>query len=208
MAMALIPPIGTSGIYKLASPFSTQLQSGMSYRCEAVRRTADFIELGFDPYEEIYLPNQISREQYEQDLDNQVAIVSLVASSGHWIYVPSTYILAYPDIGGVPYTVMVLGLELGAIPNYMDLTGLKHAIQDLVRDTIGVTPQVREVVISAVQKLSQSDHDALETARRSSITNSQTNRAKALTLQNQFNALQKQYNELQAWVQANMSPPA
>lgn len=207
MAMALIPPIGTSGIYKLASPFAAKLQSGMSYRCEAVRRVIDFVELGVDVYEEFYLPEGISRDQYNLDVSNQVAIISLVASSGHFVHVPSTYILAYPDIGGVPYTVMVLGLELGAIPNYMDLTGLKYAIQNLVRDTIGVTPQVREVVISAVQKLSQSDHDALENARRSYITNSQTDRAKALTLQNQFNTLQQQYNELQAWVQANMPPP-
>lgn len=207
MAMALIPPIGASGIYKLASPFSVKLQSGMSYRCEAVRRVIDFQELGVDVYEEFYLPENLSREQYEQDVSNQVAIVSLVASSGHFVHVPSTYILAYPDISGVPYTVMVLGLELGAIPNYMDLTGLKVAITELVRDTIGVTSQCREVVISAVQKLSQSDHDALENARRSAITNSQTSRAKALTLQQQFNALQQQYSDLQAYVRANMPPP-
>lgn len=207
MAQALIPPIGTSGIYRLQAPFSAKLQTGMAYRCEAVRRVSDFQEVGVDVYEEFYMPNGLTRAQYEQDLANQVAIISLVASSGHWVHVPSTYILAYPDLGGVPYTVMVLGLELGAIPNYMDLTGVKAAITNLVRDTIGVTPQIREVAVSAVQKLSQSDHDVLENARKVQINNTQTDRARAIDFETKFNALQQQHTALQNWVKQNMPPP-
>lgn len=206
MAQALIPPIGTSGIFRLNAPFSVDLQTGMSYRCEAIRRVIDFVEVGLDVFEEIYLPKGLSRTQYEQDLANQVAIISLVASSGHFVMVPSTYILAYPDIGGVPYTVMVLGLELGAIPNYMDLTGLKMAVANLVRDTIGVTPQIREVAVSAVQKLSQSDHDVFENARSLAINNTQTDRAKALDYEARFNALQAQHTALQNYVKQNMPP--
>jgi hypothetical protein len=208
MVQALIPPIGTSGIFRLNAPFSADLQSGMSYRCEAIRRVIDFVEAGLDVYEEIYLPKGLSRAQYEQDAANQVAIISLVASSGHFVFVPSTYILAYPDIGGVPYTVMVLGLELGSIPNYMNLSGLKSVLSNAVRDTIGVTPQIREVAVSAVQKLSQADHDVLENARKVLITNTQTDRAKAIDYEARFNALQLQHQQLQEWVKQNMPPPA
>lgn len=204
--MALIPPVGTSGIYKLASPFNTLLQSNMSYRCDAVRRIADFLELGFDPFEEFYAPRGLAKEVYDLDLQNQVCIVSLVSTGGHWVYVPSTYILSYPDINGVPYTVMVLGLELGAIPNYKDLTGLKQAISNLTRDTIGITPTIKEVAISAVQKLSQADHDALENARVVAINNSQTDRAKLLATQAELAALRQQYDELEAYVRATMNP--
>lgn len=205
--MALIPPVGTSGIYKLAPPFATQLQANMSYRCDAVRRVADFLAAGLDPFEEFYEPNGLSRAQYDLDLANQVCIISLVSSGGHWVYVPSTYVLAYPDINGVPYTVMVLGLELGALPNYKDLTGLKQALSNLTRDTIGVVPTIREVAISAVQKLSQSDHDALENARALAITNSQTDRARLLAAQAELAALRAQYDQLEAYVRANMTPP-
>jgi hypothetical protein len=198
--MALIPPVGTSGIFKLAAPFSTLLQANMSYRCDAVRRIADFLEVGYDPYEEIYVPSGLTKSVYDLDLQNQVCIVSLVSTGGHWVYVPSTYIVAYPDINGVPYTVMVLGLELGAIPNYRDLTGLKQAIANLTRDTIGVMPTVREVAISAVQKLSQADHDALENARVLSINNSQTDRAKLLAAQTELAALRQQYSALEEYV--------
>lgn len=204
--MALIPPVGTSGVYKLAPPFNTLLQANMSYRCDAVRRIADFLEAGFDPFEEFYVPRGLSRAVYDQDLQNQVCVVSLVSSGGHWVYVPTTYILSYPDINGVPYAVMVLGLELGAIPNYKDLTGLKQAIANLTRDTIGITPTVKEVAISAVQKLSQADHDALEAARMSAINNSQTDRAKLLAAQAELAALRQQYSELEAYVSASINP--
>jgi hypothetical protein len=202
--MALIPPIGTSGIYKLASPFSSKLQQNMSYRCDAVRRISDYLEEGVDPYTELYVPNNISKAQYDQDLLNQVCIISLVSAANHWVHVPSTYILAYPDLNGVPYTVMVIGLEVGAIPNYKDLSGFKHALSELTRDTIGVTPVIREVVISAEQKLSQADHDALENSRAMLITNSQTDRARLIAAQNELTTLRQQYAQLQAYVQANM----
>lgn len=204
--MALIPPVGTSGIYKLAPPFSTKLQPNTSYRCDAVRRPSDFLEEGTDPYEEFYKPNDIAKEVYDQDLMNQVAIISLVSSAGHWVHVPSTYVLAYPDLNGVPYAVMVLGLELGAIPNYKDLSGLKQALANLTRDTIGVLPVVKEVAISAVSRLSQADHDALEAARALLINNSQTDRAKYLALQAAYETLQRQYQELETYVRNNMPP--
>jgi hypothetical protein len=205
--MALIPPVGTSGIYKLASPFSTQLQQNMSYRCDAVRRISDYIEADIDPYTELYVPNNISKAQYDQDLLNQVCIISLVSAAGHWVYVPSTYIIAYPDLNGVPYTVIVVGLEIGAVPNYRDLSGFKRALADLTRDTIGVTPTIREVVISAEQKLSQADHDALENSRNMLITNSQTDRARLLAAQTELAALRQQYAQLEAFVQSNMTAP-
>ena len=198
--MALIPPVGTSGIYKLAAPFNTLLQANMSYRCDAIRRIADFLEVGLDPFEEFYEPRGLTKAAYDLDLQNQVCIVSLVSTGGHWVYVPSTYISSYPDINGVPYTVMVLGLDLGAIPNYRDLTGLKQAIANLTRDTIGIMPTVKEVAISAVQKLSQSDHDALENARTIAITNSQTDRSKLFAAQSELATLRQQYTALETYV--------
>ncbi|BAW19040.1 hypothetical protein [Ralstonia phage RP31] len=199
--MALIPPVGTSGIYKLDAPFAAQLQPNMSYRCDAIRRLSDLLELGIDPFAEFYDKNGLTKEKYDADVVNQVCMISLVSSSGHWLYVPSTYVLAYPDLNGVPYTVMVLGLELGAIPNYKDLTGLKQALANLTRDTIGVMPTVKEVAVSAVSKLSQADADALEAARQQLITNSQTDRAKLLAVQQAYASLQQQYAALEAYVQ-------
>lgn len=192
----MIPPIGTAGIFDLRAPFSAKLQANVSYRCEAVRRVSDLLEVGVDPYEEVYLPNSISRDIYEQDLLNNACIVSLQSSSGHWVYVPTTYINSYPNINGVAYRVMVLGVELGPVPEYMDLTAVRVAVQNVVRDTLGVSPSIKEVAISASQNFSQHDHDTLEQTRASLIQNSGTDRAKYLTLLQRFEALQREYNTL------------
>lgn len=202
--MALIPPIGTSGVYQLASPFSNQLQSNTTYRCDAVRRISDLIELGIEPFEEYYLPNGLTQALYDQDLINRVSIVSLVSDAGHWVYVPTTYILAYPDINGVPYHVLLLGVELGAIPSYKDLTGLKQAIADLVRDTIGIHPTIREAVVSAEQRVSQQDHEVLEAARQNSVINTQTDRSRLLASQAELASLRGQYNQLEEFVKSGL----
>lgn len=196
----MLPPIGTSGIYKLGGPFGTLLQVNMAYRCEAQRRIADLVEAGIEPYEEFYQKYNLSREQYNLDLLNQVSVVSLVSEAGHWVFVPSSYILAYPDINGVAYRVMVLALEIGSIPNYRDLSGLKSVLQEVCRDTLGVVPQIKEVAISAEQKLSQADHETLEANRLSNVTNTQTYRARYLQTQQDFQILQARYLELQQYV--------
>lgn len=203
--MALIPPVGTSGLFQLSAPFNTKLQANMSYRCDAVRSIADFLKEGIDPFEEVYQPNSLSKATYDAEVAASVRIITLVSSSDHWVHVPSTYITAYPDINGVPYTVMVLGVELGAIPNYKNLAGLKAAITNLVRDTIGINPTVREVVISPVEKISQADHDALEAARTVLITNSQTDRAKLIAKEAELAALRTQVQQLEAYLKSN--PP-
>lgn len=203
--MALIPPIGTSGIYKLADPFQGLMQPNMSYRCDAVRRLSDLLNVGVEPYEEYYQKNGLSKDKYDQDTQNQVSIVSLVSTSGHWIFVPTTYILQYPDLNGVAYHVLVLGLELGAIATYKDLTGLKTSLANLCRDTVGVLPTVKEAVVSAESKLSQADADALEAGRQVLINNTQTDRAKYLTLQQENAALRQQITDLENYIKSHLS---
>lgn len=198
--MALVPPIGISGLFQLSSPYSNLLQTNVSYRCDAVRRLSDLIDLGVEPYEEYYLPFGLTQAQYDQDVINRVSIITLISDANHVVRVPTTYLISYPDINGVPYHVMLLGIELGAIPNNKDLTGIKQIIANLVRDTIGVVPTIREAVASAEQKVSQQDHEVLEAARASMITNTQTDRAKLLAAEKELAALRIQYNALETYV--------
>lgn len=204
----LVPPLGASGVYTLRAPFQNKLQANTSYRCDAIRRINDFIELGVDPYEEVYQPEGISRSVYDNDAAKNVAIVSLVSQNNHWIYVPSTYISSYPNVNGIPYVSLVLGVSLGAIPHYMDMTGLSNAIKNLVRDTIGVVPQITQVAVSDVTNLSQRDHDSLETNRQQAIINTQTDRAQAIALRAENATLRQQLNDLQAYIRDRLPPQA
>lgn len=196
--MALLPPIGTAGIYDLSPPFASKLQPSVSYRCESIRRFSDMLQLGEDPYELYYSPNELSQETYNNDALNSTCIVSLQSTSGHWVHVPSTYIRSFPNVNGVPYRAMVLGVEIGPVAEYQDLTTLKTAISNTVRDTFGVTPSIKEVAISATQNFSQRDHEILEQQRAAAIVNSPTYKSMYIALQAQFAALQRDYDILAA----------
>lgn len=199
-----MPPVGASGVYVLDTPFNTKLLNNTSYRCDAIRRFNDLYEMSIDPYEEFYRPAGVSKERFDADVASQTAIVSLVSQNNHWVYVPSSFIRSFPNVNGIPYTSLVLGVTLGAIPNYMDLSGLYTAVSNLVRDTIGVSPQIQSVAVSNVTNLSQQDHDRLEAARLQNVNNSTTDRAKYIALQKENAMLRQQLMQLENYVKTNL----
>lgn len=198
-----MPPIGASGVYKLAAPFQNKLLPNTSYRCEAVRRIADLVEQGIDPYEEFYQPNGLSRESYDRDVSQNAAMCSLVSQNDHWLYVPSSYIQSYPNVNGIPYSSIILGVSIGPIPNYMDLAGLRAALSNVVQDSIGVTPEIKSVVVSPVTNLSQQDHDSIEATRQSRISNTRTDRARAIKAEAENQQLRLQIRQLEDYIRAN-----
>lgn len=204
--MSLTPPIGSSGIFQLGSPYAALLQSQVTYTCDAVRKMSDIIKLGIDPHTQYYLPHSLDRTVYETDLQNGESIVSLRSNGGHWVYVPTSYVLSYPNANGIPYTALVLGINIGAVPNYLDLSAVKARIVDLVRETIGVSSTVTQVAISPTKSLPQTDHNAVEAARVANITATKTDRALMLEMKTQRDALLQRNQELEAYI-ASLSPP-
>lgn len=204
--MSLTPPIGASGIFRLSGPYAALLQSNVSYTCDAVRKMTDIIVLGIDPHAEFYSEHGLTYQQYQNDLQNGECIVSLRSNGGHWVYVPTSYVLGYPNMGGIPYTAIVLGINIGAVPNYLDLSVIKQRVVDLVRETIGVTSTVTQVAISPTKNLPQSDHNAVEANRVANITATRTDRALYLEAVTQRDALTLQIQELEAYIAANLPP--
>lgn len=202
---SMTPQLGARGKYQLQSPFDTQVVASASYTCVATRKLIDFTEVSRDPKILYYDANNLDPSIWIRDSqDSSVCIVTLVSDSGQWIYVPSTFIIAYPDLGGIPYSVRILGINLGAIPDTMDLSNLQSSIQNLVRDTVGIQSTAQSVVCSDVKILSQEDHDTIETARQSLITNSQTDRAANLASQQTIIALRAQITALEDYIENHL----
>lgn len=198
--MSLIPPLGTSGVYKLKIPFNNALRLNVAYRCAAIRRFNDLLESGVDPYQEYYAPYQISQQVYQADAQANVAIVSLASDADHWVYVPSSFIESFPNQGGIPYQGLVLGVPLGPVPTYMDLTGVKVALENVVRDHLGISVQANFVSVTEVQNLAQEDHDRLEASRANAVSNAVTDRAKYLQIQAAFQELQLRNQALEQYI--------
>lgn len=204
--MALVPPIGTSGIFQLQAPFAAQLVTNAVYTCMAIRRIADIIQAGFDPFEKYYQPYGIARSVYDSNVAADACIVSLESSAGDWLFVPSAYILSYPDQNGVPYTSLVLGISLGPIPNHLNLSAIKQRIIDDVKDYIGVTSTVTTVAVSETKLIAQTISTGIEAARMAQITATTTDRSKLLLAQAQNSSLLSKIAELEAYIKLNIPP--
>lgn len=170
MKQEYLPDIGASGIFRLKAPYDVLVKPNVMYVCRAIRNINDCIAEGLDPFSYYYESVGLTETQYITDLKNNVSIVSLQTKDGEWLYIPSNYIIKFPDMNGIVYRAIMLGISLGAVPDTMKLDALKTSMTNLVQDTIGITSVVKEVVISVPTIISKENHDMIETARLSKIT--------------------------------------
>jgi hypothetical protein len=187
-----IPPVGTKGLWTLLAPFNASLLPNVSYTCIAIRNISDVIAAGGDPQALFYTPAGLSADVYEADLASDVSILTLQNPSGLVVYVPTTYLTSYPDAGGVPYKTIILAVNLGPVPESLNLSYLQSKIADSVQEIIGVKPAITPVGASATVIIPNAQDSAIVAARAAIVGTVTTDYAKYLTAQNQLNAaLQK-----------------
>lgn len=203
MSLFILPSIGAAGVYTLAAPFNTALTPKVSYTCLSIRTLHDIIAEGNDPFALYYNLNGLSETVYQSDLASNVSIVGLQSGSGDWVYVPSSYISAYPDGNGVPYTAMMIGVSLGAIPDSIDLGPLQTEIQNIVLSVLGVNAATNAVAVSKTQLVDNATDASVEAIRRSRITLNLSTAAQIATLTNQLALANTQIASLQAFIVAN-----
>lgn len=204
--MSLIPPVNVSGMYTLANPFNQDVVPNTPYTCIAVRKFADIIKKGEVPYDLYYAPKGLSAQQYQTDVNAGECIVTLRSAAGQFIYVPTSYILSYPNQSGVRYTGIALAVELGPIPDSADLSAVKTRITNVVRDTFGITPGIQQVAYTDTVLKSAADHAAIEAARVANITDNMTDYAKWKQAEQTVIAQANKIAQLEAYIKANMPP--
>lgn len=186
----MIPPIGTRGLYSLKSPWVTK--PTVLYQCSAIREFVDLENLGVNVYETYYFPMGLERNVFEQDRRSGQVIVTLTSDTEAPIYVPSSYIAAFPDLSYRNYQHIVLSASLGPLPDYIDLTFAKATVANVLSDVVGLTPTVHVSVAAMQGVISPQEHETLEAARQAAIVNRTTEYAKVLQLQQQVTSLQQQ----------------
>jgi len=175
-----IPPIGTAGLYHLDAPFATLLIADLPYTCIGVRKLSDILAAGGNPLKDYYQSNSLTVDKFNEDYANDVCILSLQCSNGALLYVPTSFVLSYPDIGGVPYSTLALAISIGIVPDTLNLSYLQSKIVDDVRDIVGIDAVVNVVAISPPTLLSYDDSKAIEAARVAKITTTVTDYSKYL----------------------------
>lgn len=210
----LLPNIGTSGQFVLKDPFAAKLLKGtngssVNYTLVAIRTFAEIVAAGGDVYNDYYLPLSIDKSLYLTDQQGGAVILTIQATDMSVLNVPNSYLASYPDGGSIPYTVMALGVKLGAVPDSLDLSDIATSIQNLIKDQLGINVTVDAVAVSNMSLVSQADHARLEAARKANITDTVTDSGKVRTLQTQLDAANALVQEYQAYIatQAGISDP-
>lgn len=197
---AITPQMGAAGIYTLKAPWNADLLVNTQYTCVAIRNLSEIVANGGDPFTDYYAVHNLDQSVYNTDVQNGVSMVSLQASDNSIVEVPTSYIAAFPDGGGVPYRVVLLSVPLGSIPDSLDLSAISAKVAADVQDIIGVTCTVRPVVVSNALLLSTTDAAAAETARQANITNSTTDYALYQQALSDLTAAQQKISELESYI--------
>ncbi len=200
-----LPSIGAKGTYTLSAPFNTIILPDDEYTCMAIRNISDYLANNDNVEQTVYLNNTLTAADYISDLKANMPIVSLQSQVGHWLYVPARFIVTFPITNGVPYHNVMLGVNIGAQPVNLDLTFLMTAISNVVKDNLGVTPEIKSVEISKIVSISTTQDSQVQTARKALMNTTMTDTARYKNLQVMYAEAIAQVQALEQYIVNNAS---
>lgn len=183
MSERLTPPIGAVGRFEVRNPFT--VPQSRIYTVKAIRSAVELESDYRNVYREFYEPYEVPESDYQDDLENNVHIVTLIAkersgSGSDIIHIPDTYIARYPNDDLIDYHRVILSLDMGILPEHVDLEHLKQSISELASDIIGKPGNVELYLSEYEGVVTREEHDTQEASRLDNIEATETDRAKYL----------------------------
>lgn len=179
---SLAPPLGTKGRWQLKEPFVTV--PGQLYELGADRSFIDIENNGVNVFETYYGPFALDRATMTADRRNGERILTLLSDTLAPIYVPTSYVTAYPLLDSVAYHHVVMSASIGALPVTVSLDFLETQLAKICSDTIGVTPTINIGVVPLTSVVTPEQHETNEALRESAIANRTTDYARLAEEQN------------------------
>lgn len=186
----LTPPINATGNYEVRAPFT--VNSNTIYRCEAIRGFEELLSRNIDVFDSYYNSVGISFEQFERDLRFGINIVTLVDNNNVNLDIPSSYITAFPETVNIPHSRFFVLLDIGILPDDIDLSPLQ---QDLIDQVDGIVGNTSSSTIAAVAVDELVTPDIANTLAQTRIVNQRIERsnfARLQSLEDQVTALQSE----------------
>lgn len=168
------PELGAIGTYILTSPFT--MDEGAIGKTLAVDSFEALAFREIDVYATHYEPYGLTEAKYTEDLDNGVRIVTIVdIGTQVATFVPSSFIDSFPQKGEIiPYSDLVLAMDLGLVPESLDISSLIAELALLVETRLGITTTPKLLIKEVLGGLDYTDSVALELARAARIVRSPT----------------------------------
>lgn len=161
----ILPTMGFSGRFEFASPISDRVNPDEVYTCHGVRTIAEYASKNEDVQGLAYTENGLTEDQFLDDQEVDMQILSLQSMSGRWIYVPARFVVRYPDGNGVVYQSQIFTVALPPLPVDTNFITVPGEISEKIIKLLGVTPEIR-IVRASSPTIFTSERDAAITAER------------------------------------------
>lgn len=159
----IIPQVGAKGSFSFSAPFDKVLSNAQEFTVTAIRSIQDFIDNELDPLNTIYVSSGLAITDYNNDLANQIPIVTLLSSGNQYVNIPANRILSTPKLDGVAYQEQVIAIGLGALPINYDLTLAIDTIVNDVYATTGIMSTAQVVPSSGIIYKANTDDEIYRT---------------------------------------------
>ena len=204
MSSRILPVIGSSGTYELLPPFDTVILPEEIYTCKAIRNISEYVSYNQDPKKLVYDYYGLSENDYENDIQEDMEIISLQNNKGVWVYVPARYIVKYPEVDGIPYHQLSMVCKIPAIEVSRDISHLKTDVINLIKDTLGVGAAVEIVEVSRTIAVTKDVSDQLKIDRALVSNGRVTDRAKYMQLLQQQQVLLDKIEGLENYIKSTL----
>nr|DAP53837.1 MAG TPA: hypothetical protein [Caudoviricetes sp.] len=155
-----IPPVNTKGIFVFHPPYADDATiNKKEYEVIEIRKIKALHDDGLDPLNSIYLKVGMTKEDFVEDLNNDVPILTLSIDGEQYLYVPADRIKETPAVIGYTATERLVTLSLGLVPDNINLDLMYKNIATLVNDTISVKPDLTEHPGGPTVLMSNEDYD-------------------------------------------------
>lgn len=156
-----LPLLGEKGRYFLKTPF--HCDPDLLYEC--VRLCSLHEAEPLDVWRDVYQVHDLSEEVYQQDVRNDVKLVFLAHKKKDTLIVPQSYLQQTPDQNYVPYSQVILTIDLGLLPNNHPCQDLKQELESVATHYCQADTLVNEHRIDEGLFISYEEHLNLEIKR-------------------------------------------
>lgn len=165
------PAIYARGVFELDAPYAALLVPNRSYTCVAIRGFRDIRAAGDDVFALYYQPRGVDLTRYQNDDAASASIVTLYSEDQPMLHVPNSFIKSYPTTVTNGFSRVIMGVEIGLVPDDLPLDYLISEIQGKASELTGLTAEVTLHTAPYQGVLTAQQLEAFENNRKAAIGN-------------------------------------
>lgn len=196
----IIPKIGSKGAFRFKDPFKSKLVEIQEYTVRGIRSLKEILDSEENPFEHIYKAYGLTETDMNEDMEKEIPIIVLTNAAGQYFYVPADRIDTQPITTGYKYQEQMLAINLGYLPVGFNLELAKNTIKEDILNVLGITSTVEALYTSGIVFVTDEKHKNYKKLLDSKKKVNSSYRIRYQELDTKYKALQKQYEELEAYI--------